>query len=145
MNLKSHPPLFIDTCAINQDFLRWLKRYNGQKNISLIAYMEYCVFCLDQGKDFDHVDQILHLAGISISQFKIENAKTAASIINSVDLEERRCIHCKNVNWNDCMITADTPCAPCILVTDNVKDFEILIDWKDRLKTPKELMYSLDY
>lgn len=138
-NIKSRPPLFIDTCALSdKDFLKWLKEYRGEKSISSIVYMEYCTYLIGRGITPDKLDSLLKRSGISVSQFNREQARNASMIMDGLD--ERRCSVCNNINWNDCMIAASAPCAPTVLVTKNVKDFEIFVEWKGRLKTPKELM-----
>ena len=137
--LRSKPPLFIDTCALdNKDFIKWLKDYRGTKSISPVVYMEYCTYLLENGCCLDQFDEILRRSSISIVQFNREQARNAAMMMSIP--KDHRCPCCHNLNWNDCMIAANTPYAPTILVTKNIKDFEQFIDWKGRLKTPTELM-----
>ena len=140
MKPRSQPPIFIDTCALSdKGFNWWVKEYIGSKSISSVVYMEYSLYCYGKGQDQNLVDKKIRSMGITITPFNKEQAKKAAEIMMGMD-RDRRCESCGNINWNDVMIAADTPCAPTILVTKNIKDFEPLIDWKGRLKTPMELM-----
>lgn len=137
--LRSKPPLFIDTCALSdKTFLKWLKDYRGSKSISPIVYMEYSVYLFGKGISSERIDAMFKKIGITISQFSREQAKNASMLMS--DLEDRRCPVCNNINWNDCMIAANAPYAPTILVTKNIDDFEMFADWKGRLMTPAEIM-----
>ncbi|MDR1954532.1 MAG: hypothetical protein LBP82_01090, partial [Candidatus Methanoplasma sp.] len=76
----------------------------------------------------EEVDKAIKRMGVSVSSFNHRQAKNAAMIMMGME-KERRCKACGNINWNDCMIVADTPCAPTILVTKNIKHFEPLLEW----------------
>ena len=139
MNIGSRP-LFIDTCALSdKDFIDWLTKYTGKKSISSVVYMEFSLYLFSRGKEPDDVEYLLKKMEISVSPFTKKCAKNAAIIMEGIG-NDRRCRMCGNINWNDCIIAADTPCAPSVLVTKNIKHFEMLLDWKGRLKTPAEVM-----
>lgn len=131
-----HPPLLIDTCALKDDFMRWLKDYNGKKRISPVVYMEFCMYIIEKkGKTIQHVDRLLKIADISVDTFDKKNAAFAVDFMLGRDV--RRCRECDKMDWNDCMIAAHAPIAPTLLVTENVHDFP---DLGGRVRTPSEVM-----
>jgi predicted nucleic acid-binding protein len=133
-------PLVLDTCVLyDWDFLKWLSFYHEKKIISSIVYMEFSAQMLNRKKEHYKIKKILNGAGIEITSFDEDAAWTAAGFMNETG-EQYYCVHCKNTNWNDCLIAAHAPLPPYVFVTENVKDFYSLLGEK-RVKTPNEIMY----
>ncbi|MCL2711971.1 MAG: hypothetical protein FWD37_01685 [Methanomassiliicoccaceae archaeon] len=130
------PPLLMDTCALNKDFLKWLRTYNATKSISSVTYMEHLIYMVGTKKvSEDDVKQILRYAGISIQPFGSIQAEYASEFM--IQRTAERCRTCNKIDWNDCMVAAHAPIAPTVLVTENVKDFPYL---DGRVVTPQDAM-----
>jgi len=87
------PSLLMDACALNKDFLKWLRTCHQTKTISSVTYMEYCVYMVGKNnKSFDEVIGILKHAGISIEPFGKLQAEYVAEFMTARTIE--RCRMC---------------------------------------------------
>lgn len=123
-------PLVLDTNSFrNTDFLFWLRSYNGQKILPVIADVELGVFFESQGEPLDKVQSLLNRTGVTIEWFRPEDGRVAIQTAGMTkDFSE---------NARDHLIGAHAASPPRHLVTENIDDFTFL---GDRVLTPRDAM-----
>jgi|GEM_PF-573381 len=145
---NGHPHLILDTCALrDKDFLRWLGKYNGNKSIPSVVYMEQLRQFLNNGVvrpmdqyqgdnvEINAFDELLNASKIKVLPFEKKHAVFAANVMN---VQPRVCKSCNKFNWVDVMVSAYIGNGQFV-VTNNIDDFPVYAGYEDRILTPEEV------
>ena len=131
-------PLVLDTCSFSdKSFLNLLKIYHGDKFLPSVAYAELVVdYYFNKNKNPDHVDKLLRKLNIEVEWLDASKAKNA--VLCCQDKQDFK------DHIRDYLIGAHAFPAPRIMITNNIKDFECLVQSKVRLFTTFDFCRMLE-
>lgn len=115
----ANPPVVLDTNVFDdRGFIRWLRKYRGEKEVPPVVYCELAVIAVQRTGDTTRLDGLLHAEGIHVSEMSMEHARHAATFARE-DQDWRE-------NWRDYMIAGHAAIPPTYLVTADTTGFACL-------------------